>query len=309
MLEKRALVSIVVPVYNVEKYLDACLWSLRKQIYKNIEVIVVDDVSPDNSMEIARRHASEDSRIRLVSHDVNKKQGAARNTGMSIARGKYLMFLDSDDTYPLDSVYNMVMAIEREDADMVIGKMAWLKSGKVLPVEYIEGYIKNFELVPYNNVRNLPANKWCFGSACHQIYRMEWLQKHAIVFSEGVYWEDVLFSVFCWYHAEKIAYIPDIVYLRTEREDGDNPSTTQEYGMKKYLDRDYLEKAVFDVFFDECKRDGNIKKDAEIVLGRIYSTTKNILAYRNENISQWTEEWFRGYSNRHKDFVKRLVQA
>ena len=90
------LVSIVLPVYNVEKYLPRCLDSVTGQTYKDLEIICVDDGSPDGSVEIIKRYAENDDRIVLISQK-NQGLSGARNTGINAARGEYIMFLDSDD--------------------------------------------------------------------------------------------------------------------------------------------------------------------------------------------------------------------
>ena len=301
-----ALVSVVVPVYNVEKYLDKCLLSLRKQTYPNIEIIVVDDKSEDTSLLIAQKHAKEDSRIRIFCHETNKKLGAARNSGIQNASGKYIMFLDSDDQYPLDAVYNMTEEIETHSSDMVIGRMGWLKGELIVPIQYIDSFLDTALLYKNYNVRALAASRWFLGSACNRIYRAAWLKNNRLYFDEGVSWEDMKFSACVWYKAQTITCCDKLVYLRTERDDPDNPSITQTYNMKKYLDRDYLEKSLFDYFMKECMTNPALKADLKIILNRVFRTTEDILALRNNDISQWLTEWYNGYKIRHAAYLSRL---
>ena len=93
---EKPLISIIVPVYNVERYIDACLDSIKQQTYKNSEIILVEDCSTDNSNQIIQAHLA-DQRIRIIQHKVNGGLSAARNTGMQAATGEYMMFVDSDD--------------------------------------------------------------------------------------------------------------------------------------------------------------------------------------------------------------------
>jgi glycosyltransferase involved in cell wall biosynthesis len=95
---EQPLISIIVPFYNVEKYLAATLESIVNQIYKNLEILLIDDCSPDGSLAIAQAYAAKDSRIRIMRHGVNTHVGGARNTGLAAARGEYIWFVDSDDT-------------------------------------------------------------------------------------------------------------------------------------------------------------------------------------------------------------------
>ena len=89
-------VSVVIPMYNVEKYLDTCVQSVRKQTLQDIEIILVDDGSPDRCGEMAEEYAKQDSRVKVV-HRKNGGLGPARNSGMEIATGEYIGFVDSDD--------------------------------------------------------------------------------------------------------------------------------------------------------------------------------------------------------------------
>lgn len=111
-------ISIVVPVYNVENYLDRCVQSLRKQTLRNIEIILVDDESPDRSPIMCDRYATEDSRIKVV-HKKNGGLGMACNSGMEVATGEYVAFVDSDDWVDDNMYESMVDAADKYDADVV----------------------------------------------------------------------------------------------------------------------------------------------------------------------------------------------
>ena len=112
-------VSIIVPVYKVEKYLDKCVESLVNQTYKNIEIILVDDGSPDNCPAICDEWVSKDSRIKVV-HKENGGISNARNAGMKVATGDYFGFVDSDDVVSIEMYKTLVELLEKNDADMSI---------------------------------------------------------------------------------------------------------------------------------------------------------------------------------------------
>jgi len=114
------LVSVVVPVRDGETYLDSCLASLRRQSYENLEIVVVDDASIDSSLDLVRRHAMEDSRLRIISLDSPLGLSNARNVGIDDARGDFLMFTDSDDTVAPDLVARCVVAAMEHDVDLVL---------------------------------------------------------------------------------------------------------------------------------------------------------------------------------------------
>lgn len=117
-----SMVSIVIPVYNTSKYLSECLNSLINQTYENLEIVCVDDESTDNSLDILKRYAGVDSRIKVYSKKNDHKGGAAsaRNFGLEKATGKYIMFLDSDDFFEIDMIEKMVEKAEKNQAEIVI---------------------------------------------------------------------------------------------------------------------------------------------------------------------------------------------
>ena len=112
------LVSVVIPVYNVEDYLDECLESVVSQTYKKLEIVVVNDGSTDNSALKCREWQERDNRIRFYSKD-NEGLGPARNFGIEKATGKWIAFLDADDWYDLQFVEKMLYAANQYDSDMV----------------------------------------------------------------------------------------------------------------------------------------------------------------------------------------------
>lgn len=127
------LISIMIPVYNAERYLQRCLDSVLSQTYPNIEIILVNDGSTDSSGEICDRYAESDDRIRVF-HKANEGVAATRNYLLSKANGDYLMFVDSDDTIPDDAVSVMYDRMVRDDSQMAIGRHVAIyeESGKKL---------------------------------------------------------------------------------------------------------------------------------------------------------------------------------
>lgn len=118
-MEREPLVSVIVPVYNVEKYLHQCVDSIINQTYRNLEIILVDDGSPDNCGAICDEYALKDRRI-LVIHQENQGLSAARNAGLDIASGDYIVFVDSDDWIAEDMIQLLLSRQEQTGADMVL---------------------------------------------------------------------------------------------------------------------------------------------------------------------------------------------
>lgn len=116
---KKELISVIIPIYNVENYLDECLNSVITQSYYNLEIILVNDGSTDNSLEICEKYASRDSRIKLINQE-NKGLSEARNTGIDIFSGDYITFIDSDDVLNKDYIESLHNDIKSYDADIAI---------------------------------------------------------------------------------------------------------------------------------------------------------------------------------------------
>ena len=113
------LVSVVIPIYNVEKYLDRCMESIVNQTYKKIEILMVDDGSPDSCPQKCEDWAKKDNRVRVI-HKANKGLGMARNTGIEHARGEYICFFDSDDYVALDTIENAIRLAKKDCSDIVL---------------------------------------------------------------------------------------------------------------------------------------------------------------------------------------------
>lgn len=113
------LISVVIPIYNVERYLDRCINSMVNQSYQNIEIILVDDGSKDRCFEICDSWKSKDDRIRVI-HKCNEGLGMARNTGIKNASGHYICFFDSDDYLRLDAIELAVTSANKYNSEIVI---------------------------------------------------------------------------------------------------------------------------------------------------------------------------------------------
>ena len=181
--EKNIIISIIVPIYNVEEYLEECLESIRNQTYTNIEVILVNDGSTDGSKEICERFCQQDNRFKLVTQE-NQGASVARNRGVKESNGDYIMFVDSDDVVK-DNIVEVLLSYMKTDVDIVECKSTRCKEElfENNPVNIIfegdstEAIIKSIE---YKEVKYCPFTK---------LYRRELVEK--VPFLEGVIYEDV----------------------------------------------------------------------------------------------------------------------
>ena len=182
----RPTVSIIVPLYNVEQYIGECLDSIAAQDFADYEVVAVDDGSPDGSRAIAEEHAARDRRIRVLSRE-NGGLGAARNTGVRHARGRYLTFLDSDDTLPPDALATLVEAAESSDAEIAVGALRRFNSKREWLDEWTHRLHRDQRIL--NGIEEfLPLLRNLY--TCDKLFRRDFWDEADLWFREGVAYED-----------------------------------------------------------------------------------------------------------------------
>lgn len=217
------LLSVVAPVYRTEKYLEATVESLLSQTFRDMEVILVDDRSPDGAPAICDRYAALDPRVRVIHKDANEGLGMARNTGIDAARGKYIAFVDTDDILHPDTYAEAVGLMEQSGADMVrFTCNRFTDSGQSSPQCY-EGEPRTFDTpedihrlalcifdVPTVEMETYDLG----GSSCMAIYRLDMIRRHGIRFeSEREYLsEDYLFNFDYYNRSRKVVYLPRTYY-------------------------------------------------------------------------------------------------
>ena len=211
-------VTVIIPIYNVEKYVRQAIESAINQTYQNIEIILVDDGSTDSSRTICDEYKLKDNRIKVV-HKKNGGLSDARNAGLENSTGEYLMFLDSDDFLEIDAVENMYKEISQKDADYVIGNyinateegQKWEK-----PVFDLEKY-KPFKL----NINDYKNSFFIMNSSvCNKIFRKKFIEKLGIKFVVGLPAEDAIFTTYCFIHSKNVYYTPCIVFNYRQRKGG-----------------------------------------------------------------------------------------
>jgi len=207
--------SIVVPVYNVEQFLQKCLDSVVNQMFPNYEVICVDDGSTDKSAEILNEYALRYPFIRII-RQPNKGLSGARNTGIQAASGDYIVLLDSDDWLQPNAL--RVFADNLSDEDMLCyngelfyedGKNAEMDTG------FSEFLMNGWD---YYNKYALVQRRFHFVCTVLRVYRREFLLQNHLQFKEGIYHEDNLFTPVACYFARKVKVIPDNLYHYRIRE-------------------------------------------------------------------------------------------
>jgi glycosyltransferase involved in cell wall biosynthesis len=204
-----ALVSVIIPVYNAQKALAACLDSVLSQSYRDLQIILVNDGSKDSSLAICRQYAMRDERIQVIDQ-TNGGPGAARNAALKAARGTYLQFLDSDDTVPADATAALVDGMPGED--LVIGHFtigAEEKSSR-------RGLIKpdcRLDKLGFMQEHIKWPGSYYFSALWNKLYLRRIVEEHSIRFDERMVWgEDSLFNMQYYLHVKRVHCIPRVVY-------------------------------------------------------------------------------------------------
>lgn len=206
-------VSVIVPAYNVENYIEKCLDSLVNQTLQDIEIIVIDDGSIDRTLEKIKRYADKDSRIKVI-NQTNQKQGAARNRGIEIAKGEYIGFVDSDDYINTNYYKYLYMIATKFNADIAATNI--LKHKKKYD-KYIVQYKKyNVENILESKYKLCEDKKHRFFYVMNKIFKTSCIRENNILFPEGCYFEDVMFSTKAIFYANKIVSVPNTEYHYVE---------------------------------------------------------------------------------------------
>ncbi|MBA2559374.1 MAG: glycosyltransferase, partial [Propionibacteriales bacterium] len=208
--------SVVVPVYNVESYLSACLDSLLAQSFTDLEVVVVDDGSTDGSSAIAERYVREHDRWRLI-RTTNRGLGAARNRGVAEVRGEYLAFLDSDDLLPPHAYQLMVSTLQHSGSDFVVGSLELLVDGRLVEPRWIRrAHLQRRLGVTLEEMPPIMRNVF----AWNKVFRRSFYERAGLSFPEGVRYEDQVAITEAYLRADAFDVVRRPVYIWRIRDDG-----------------------------------------------------------------------------------------
>ena len=170
---KNDMISIIIPIYNVEKYLEKCLDSILNQTYKNLEIILIDDGSTDNSPNICNSYCEKDKRIKII-HKNNEGVSSARNKGIELSKGKYIVFIDSDDYVSNEHIEVLYDCIISNNVDLVISNLIDIsEDGIILNNEEKESFLMNKDQC----LKELLSEDNFYHLCCGNIYRKDLLEK------------------------------------------------------------------------------------------------------------------------------------
>ena len=274
MKNKKIKISVIVPVYNTEKYLNECLNSLVNQtIYKELEIICINDASTDNSLKILEGYEKQYENLIVINSNVNKKQGGARNLGIMRATGEYLGFVDSDDFVDLEMYEKLYNEAIKKDYDIVESNYYDF---------YGENNLKKVELLPdlETGVISTETRKRLLlngGRLVSKIVKRKIIVDNEIKFPENLFYEDSYFFPFVLLRIKSISKINDYLYFYRKT----NISTTR--SMDNYSFFDILETSKMLLMDMKNKKEYNIyKEEIEfrfIELFYIYSIVGNSVRF------------------------------
>lgn len=287
------LISVIVPIYKVESYLDRCIKSIVTQTYSNLEIILVDDGSPDGSLGMCDRWAEKDSRIKVI-HKENGGLSDARNAGMAVATGEYIGFVDSDDWIAPEMYERLLAAMRRDGSDIAACsvEMVWEdgSTNKMLTQQL------NCTLNRKEAQAELLAENKLKQPVWYKLYRREIV--HNIAFEKGKYHEDVFWSYLAVAKAEKVSIIEYIGYFYWQRSGsimGESYSFKRLDAMEAYCKRyEYfktefpeLKQAALIAIWENCIFHGQMamtylgKQECKSVLACLISIQKKYPIYRD----------------------------
>ena len=294
MMKEKDKISIIIAVYNTEKYIKKCLKSVLNQTFKNIEVLVVNDNSKDNSLKIIEEIAKEDKRVIVINNEINKGLSYNRNIALEKSTGNYIGYIDSDDYIAEDYYEKMYNKMKKEKADICICdmKLVYEKNGTEISV-----YSGGKDKVDY-------INNGLSASSCNKLFKREVISEYK--FSEGKVNEDLAVILPTIIKSKKIVYEPSVAYNYVQRENSIQNSKISE----KRFDIFY----GVDLTLERIKDIKNFKdyKDA-IVFQQLITLFLYVFCGEKNFLKRW--KWFRMYAKRinkynikENQYLKKFLQ-
>ncbi|WP_325192869.1 glycosyltransferase [Methanobrevibacter ruminantium] len=240
---EKPLVSIIVPVYNTEEYLEECLDCLVNQTLQNIEIICINDASTDNSLEIVNDFSQNDERIKVMNNETNQGPSITRNIGIKAAKGEYIVFFDSDDIIETDAYEKLYNEAKEHAQDMIIYNFKRFDDNGV---EWFETLQKNSNIDEYverTNILEHPELIWNTTS-CNKFIKRDLLIKNDLRFLEKRLFEDLLFSTQVQCLTDSIGIYPEVVYKWRFRAKGNKSISQSNENIKNLKDRIFISNEI-----------------------------------------------------------------
>lgn len=242
-------ISIIIPIYNSEKYLNETLVSLKNQTigFNNVQVILVDDNSTDSSKNIIKKFKNENENILSIFIPVNSgAAGLPRNLGIEAATGEYIMFVDSDDILNVEACETLYNLAKVNKSDIYIGKYTTFKQNRSWESEVYKNKLKN-EFVN-KEIKEVPELLDASFNLMNKIFLRKFIIENNLRFAIGVISQDALFTTEAYMLSKKISFIPIEIYKYRIREDKENLSVTQIRNIKYFEDFIFIRKCIIDIY-------------------------------------------------------------
>lgn len=295
MNEKEILISIIVPVYNTEKYIEECLDSLLNQTFKDFEIIIIDDGSIDNSYKICNKYKERDNRVKVF-RQKNKGVSSARNKGLELSKGKYVIFVDSDDYCDC----RMLELISKE-----LFENSLISFGYVKKYKNNKKVIKGKRSILYDKnmmSENIFMNPKIGGYICNKVFSNKIIKENNLTFDTLIHYsEDLLFSLNYLKYCNKLIYIDISPYYYRMRKS----SVSYDYINKKNASVLSLYSKLIDKYNNNEKIEGKLKYE--------YLINYNLMK-KNDNINclRWDiindeKKILKDYNPSFKEYLKYII--
>lgn len=305
------MISIIIPVYKAETFFDECVSSILAQSYEDFELILVDDGSPDKCPELCDKWAATDSRIKVI-HKSNGGVSSARNSGLEIASGDYICFVDSDDTLPENGLHILMKSIEQRNVEVVFGAFQFQYGDRLLPhaSRLPEGKYQ-FKDVLKNFIDDGTLSGFLLGSTCAALYKREIILKNHLRFVEGLKNnEDGLFNFELALLANSFAVINTPVYNYRQDNAPSKPNRMNEnFGEKVFdiLDMKEWPKDKYEYDVQKARRKVTLAWWDILHFATDYSFFKSI-AFIHRNISKIeVKKGMKYMQHRNMNLYKRII--
>lgn len=252
------LISIIIPVYNKEEHLNECIKSVVYQDYKELEIIIINDGSTDNSPIVIKKWIEIDSRIKYINQK-NKGVSLARNKGLSIAKGDYIFFLDADDYLKQNAIQKLTWHAKQTNADIVIGNLYENQDDRIIKKSGFESVLLDDEKDLVNTETRLKMfllNHRHMAMAGNKLYKLDFIIENRIKFQQGILAEDRLFNLICYVNNPIIQLVNEYTYIYNKLDD----SRSRSYNPNFYNESI----ALINHFYNYLKFDSKFEKNSEL---------------------------------------------
>ena len=300
MTGKNPVISIIVPVYNVERYLDRCIQSILVQSFKKFELVLINDGSTDNSLKICQKYREEDNRIVLISQP-NKGLSAARNTGLENIHGEYVCFIDSDDFVEKNYLRSLYNNLEKNKADISICEYFLTdEKGKKLSVEKLNEP-ENISILSGKNTFNYfyKDNYVPNVVAWNKLYKRSIFKK--LRYKEGHYFEDEFIALPLFYTAKKVSFVRKPLYNYVQRSGSIMNSS---WTLKKYQDQQLMYQERIEYF----KKNKNLMYKAAVQQYKDWITGINYANIDKSYVLNLQKEYRKYFGIRKSNNPKRILK-